>query len=349
MKQTTIAIQDAIASIDHFSSLLDARTPAEFALDHLPLAMNAPVLSDAQRIIVGTAHKQQGAFEAKRIGAAMVSRNIGDLIEARFANMPRDWAPLVYCWRGGNRSGSLTTVLRAVGWRAVQLEGGYKAFREHVVQSLDALVPHTFKVLAGPTGSGKSLLLQALQRQGAQVLDLEDLANHRGSVLGELPDKPQPTQKRFETLVWQSLRLLDPAKPIFVESESKRIGLLQVPEVLLAQIRQAPCVEVQLPFADRVALLKSEYLHFIESPEVLLTTLERLRSLYPRETFNQWRDWSLAGEWDTLVESLLVTHYDPLYKRSFEQNYANASKREAIGVVRFSVEAFDDAAKRLVG
>src|SRR5204862_3856228 len=160
-----VATPLAYAELAAFDAVLDARSPAEFAEDHLPLATNVPVLDDAERALVGTVYKQQSAFEAKRIGAPLVARNIARAIEERFAGKPRDWKPLVYCWRGGGRSGALVHVLRQVGWDARRLDGGYKAFRRQVVTDLEALPERfDFRVVCGATGSGKSRLLEALAR-----------------------------------------------------------------------------------------------------------------------------------------------------------------------------------------
>jgi tRNA 2-selenouridine synthase len=223
-----------------FDAIIDVRSPAEYTEDHIPGAISAPVLDDEERARVGTIYKQASPFDAKKIGAALVSKNIARHIEERFAAMPRDWKPLVYCWRGGKRSGAMAHVLREIGWDAWSIEGGYKSWRRFVIDDL-ATLPGQFKyrVIHGTTGSGKSRLLRALKDIGAQVLDLEDLAAHRGSVLGTLPDRPQPAQKMFETLVWDALRKFDPAGPVFVEGESKKIGQLQVPEALMHAIAQA--------------------------------------------------------------------------------------------------------------
>src|SRR5262249_26159773 len=148
-------------------------------------------------------------------------------LDATFGERPRAWRPLVYCWRGGTRSGALVHVLQQIGWKARQLGGGYKAYRRSVIAELEES-PGRFEwhVVCGLTGSGKSRLLRALARCGAQVLDLEMLAAHRGSVLGDLPGEPQPPQKMFESLLWNELRQFDPMQPVFVEAESKRIGNL---------------------------------------------------------------------------------------------------------------------------
>ena len=210
---------DAIA---RFDTIIDVRSPAEFDEDHVPGAISRPVLSNEERAEVGTLHAQSSSFEAKKRGAALVSRNIAGIVEG-LRGRTRDWAPLVYCWRGGQRSRSLAHVLNEIGWRAAQLDGGYRAYRRHVVARLAALPPGLhYRVICGLTGSGKSRLISALETEGACVLDLEGLAMHRGSLLGDLPDAPQPTQRMFESLILGKLESFDASRPVFVESESRR-------------------------------------------------------------------------------------------------------------------------------
>src|SRR5690606_7651800 len=204
-----------VTTLDRYDAIIDVRSPLEFAEDHIPGAINCPVLSNEERVEVGTLYRQAGAFAAKTVGAALVAKNSAQHIENSFADHPQGWKPLIYCWRGGNRSGAMAHILARIGWSATQLEGGYKAYRGHVNTEL-ATLPASFRfhVLCGPTGSGKSRLLRHLTEQGAQVLDLEALARHRGSVLGNLPDQPQPSQKRFESCIWQLLRHYDPSRPV---------------------------------------------------------------------------------------------------------------------------------------
>jgi len=311
------------SEIDLFDEVIDVRSPAEYAEDHVPGARNCPVLDDAERAEVGALYKQVSPFDAKRRGAALVARNIARHLEGAFAGRARGWRPLVYCWRGGKRSGALTHVLREVGWQAAQLEGGYKAFRRAVVTALETL-PRAFRyvVLCGETGSAKSRVLEALAARGAQVLDLERLACHRGSVLGALPGTPQPAQKRFETLLWDALRRMDPAAPVFIEAESKKIGQLQVPDALLATMRAADCVRIEAPLAARVAFLIAEYRHFLADPVALKAQLDCLSGLHGRATVDAWRAHADRGDWAGLVEALLTAHYDPAYRRSTLRNYA---------------------------
>ena len=331
-----------------FDDVLDARSPAEFAEDHLPDAINVPVLDDAERALVGTIYKQQSAFEAKRAGAPLAARNIAAQIEARFATRPRNWKPLVYCWRGGGRSGALVHVLRQVGWDARRLEGGYKAFRRQVVADLGTL-PARFRlhIICGATGSGKSRLLEALVEAGAQVLDLEVLAAHRGSVLGDLPDAPQPSQKRFETLLWTALSQFDPARPVYVESESKKVGNLRVPEQLIERMRAARCFRLEADESTRVALLMDDYAHFVADPDSLATKLDLLRDLHGKERIGQWRSHLEAGRWEPLVSDLLASHYDPAYRRSLARNYRDAATATAVEVRDISAPGFLALARTL--
>lgn len=318
-----IPIDEAFAPGARFDTIVDARSPSEFADDHVPAAINAPVLDDAERALVGTVYKQQSAFVARRMGAAIVSRNIGLLVEHAFADRPPDWRPLVYCWRGGQRSDALASVLAAVGWRTSILDGGYRAFRRRVIDELDALPPRLrWHVVAGPTGSGKSLVLERLAARGEQVLDLEALARHRGSVLGLLPDETQPSQKAFETAVWNVLRGFDPARTIFVESESRRVGRCHVPDAVIEAMRGASCTRLQAPADVRARLLLEQYRHFVDDPAHLFERLDRLVELHGRVRVDAWKSLARAQRWQEFVEAMLETHYDPAYERSMRRNYA---------------------------
>jgi len=329
-----------------FDAILDARSPGEFALDHVPGAVNLAVLDNAERARVGTLYKQQSPFAARRVGAALVARNIAQHLEAHLAERPRGWRPLVYCWRGGHRSGAFVTVLRAVGWRAAQLEGGYKAFRRQVLAELQTL-PETLdlRVLCGATGVGKSRLLHALAQEGAQVLDLEELAAHRGSVLGARPDRAQPAQRLFETRIWQKLRAFDPTRPVFVESESRKIGALHTPEMLLARMRAAPCIQLLADTATRVALLREEYAHFLNDPAALMTQLDCLVALRGHARVAAWKALALAGRWDELISELLHEHYDPSYRRSLEHNYVGLHQAMSLRATSAHAEEFRSLAR----
>ena len=319
-----------LSDLSGFDTIIDVRSPAEFAEDALPGSVNHPVLDDAQRHEIGTLYKQVSPFAARRLGAAWVAQNIARHIETAFADRPREWRPLVLCWRGGNRSGAMTHVLRAVGWDAFQLPGGYKRWRAHVMARLEALAPQPhYRIVCGPTGSGKSHLLQALARAGAQVLDLEALAAHRGSVLGGLPDQAQPGQRRFESLIMQALARFDMRKPVFVEAESRRIGSVHIPEALMVALRASPCLRIEAGEAARVALLLEDYRHFFSDLPLLAALLGRLKELHGQARIEHWMALAQEGAFPALVENLLRTHYDPLYFRSSRNNYAGLATARA--------------------
>ncbi len=351
MSQTPSPARDraTVAQLPEFDDIIDVRTPSEFALDHIPGACNLPVLSDDERARVGTLYKQVSPFSAKKLGAALVAANVSRHLANNLLDRPKSWRPLVYCWRGGKRSGAFTHVLREIGWDAHALEGGYKAFRRAVVAELPALASRfRWRVLCGLTGSGKSRLLTTLERLGAQALDLEQLAAHRGSVLGNLPDEPQPTQKLFESLLWDRLRRLDPARPVYVESESKKIGVLQVPQEVLDSMWSSQCVQVIVDRATRVRLLKDEYAHFLADPVSLGRQLDCLVQLHGHATIERWKKMANAGAWDALVADLLERHYDPAYTRSILSHYPALPKAQRVTVDSPDEQSFVAAARTVL-
>jgi tRNA 2-selenouridine synthase len=311
-----------LAYLSQFDDIIDARSPAEFAEDHIPGAINLPVLDNEERARIGTIYTQVSPFDAKKLGAALVAKNIARHIEEHLFAKPKSWRPLVYCWRGGNRSGAMAHILGRIGWRTEQLDGGYKSYRKSVLEMLETLPKKlSYRVVCGATGSGKSRLLAALAKLGAQVLDLEGLAAHRGSLLGSLLDEAQPSQKMFDTRLWAELQKFDPVQPVYVEAESKKIGNVRAPDALLDSMWQSPCVRLEAPAGLRVALLMEEYSHFLDDPESLNAKLDCLVQLYGRETIARWQDMARRREWPPLVEELLVRHYDPAYKHSSRQHY----------------------------
>lgn len=338
----------SLAELEAFDAIIDTRSPAEFTEDHLPGAINCPVLNDEERVLVGTTYKQQSAFEAKKIGAAIVARNIAAHIDTLFADKPKQWKPLIYCWRGGSRSGAMTHILRSVGWNAAQLEGGYKAWRGQVLHELDTLpVQFSYRVVCGRTGSGKSRLLEALAEVGAQVLDLEKLALHKGSVLGNLPNQPQPSQRMFESLIWHDLGRFDASRPVYVEAESKKVGVLHVPNVLMQTMREAPCVEVVTPSPLRATLLREEYAHLIANQDELFFKLDCLKALHSAERIDEWKHLARLGAWDAFVTSMLEHHYDPAYLRSMFSNFRHAREAAPLTIDDISPAGFTALARTL--
>ena len=333
-----------------FDTVIDARTPAEYAEDHIPGAISAPVLGDAERAAVGTLYKQVSPFEAKKVGATLVSRNVSRHIEELFKDKDRSWRPLVYCWRGGKRSGAMAHILREVGWDAHTLEGGYKAYRRWVVQQLQQIPEQLkFEIIHGPTGSGKSRFLAALREAGDQVLDLEALAAHRGSVLGGLPGRPQPSQKMFESRLLQQLNQFDFHKSVFVEGESKKIGELQVPDALMQRMRASPCVALEAALETRVELLLEEYRHFLGDRAALEAQLDCLLALHGKQKIGDWKALAQGGQWRELVARLLAEHYDPAYRRSSVRNFPGLATAHVVRIGSARPEAFRAAAAALRG
>lgn len=322
-----VTVQDRHA----FQTIIDARAPAEFAIDHLPGAINCPALSDGERHIVGTLYKQRGAFEARRVGGAMVAENLARHLREHFADKPINWKPLVYCWRGGMRSGSMVTWLRLVGWDAQQLSGGYKAWRRHVIAQIAALSPQLqLRVVCGPTGSAKTRLLEALAAHGEQVLDLEGLARHRGSVLGAWPGIAQPAQTAFETSLAHTIEGFDLTRPVYVEAESSRIGRITVPMPLLQQLRSSPCVDVVASAEARLEFLLRDYANLGDDPERLASQLHSLRELRGTDVTERWQSWARSGDLASLFAELMALHYDPLYARSQRNNLSQWESRQQV-------------------
>ncbi|MDR3371797.1 tRNA 2-selenouridine(34) synthase MnmH [Rhodoferax sp.] len=331
MSLTPITADALISRFDDFDAVIDARSEDEFAYDHLPGAVNWPTLNNIERIQIGTLYKQVNPFEARKRGAAIAARNIAAHIEREVIGKPKDWKPLAYCWRGGQRSGALSMVLGQIGFRVTLVEGGYKAFRAAMLRDVDRMVASLrFQVVCGPTGSGKTRLLQALSTQGAQVLDLEALANHRSSVLGAIPGVAQPSQKRFDTLIWDALRHIDPSKPVFVESESKKVGNLALPNSLVEAMRLSPCLNLQLPDSERVALLMEDYDHLVRDVDFLCDRLTVLIPLRGRAVVNAWMALARSGQLPQVVQDLLTQHYDPAYLQSMQRNFVQFNDSKII-------------------
>ncbi len=329
-----------LTQLAEFDEIIDVRTPAEFAEDHIPGAINCPVLTDEERITVGTLYKQVSPFEARKVGAALISKNIARHLETRFHDHPKNWKPLIYCWRGGQRSGAMSIILAQVGWMAHKLEGGYKSYRRDVLEQLSTLPQKfDFRVVCGPTGSGKSHFLTALSATGHQILDLEGLARHRGSVLGSLPDQPQPSQKLFDSELLQALLALDPARPVYVEAESKKIGSVALPDALFDAMHASQCVHMDTPIEVRVAGLLEDYRHYLENPASLISHLKSLHRFHGTEKLAHWSSQINNGEFADMVGELLTEHYDPSYFRATSNNYPRLSDAQHLPIDSLSAEA----------
>ena len=335
-----------------FDEIIDVRSPGEFAEDHLPGAINLPVLDDAERARVGTIYKQESPFLARKIGAALVARNAAAHIETHFVDKAGGYRPLIYCWRGGMRSGSLTTILNQIGWRAETLDGGYKTYRQAVVRTLyepPSCAPEwlgPLVVLDGNTGTAKTEILLRLAALGVQVLDLEGFARHRGSLFGAW-DRPQPPQKFFDSAIAMHLVGYDPARPIIVEAESSRIGSLNLPKVLWAKMLSAPRIRLEASLDDRAQYLADAYADITQDSDRLNRTIDKLGSYQPAIRIKTWKELAAAGEMPTLARELMAHHYDPTYAR--QRARAQQQELSKITLRGFSDADLDDAARQVSG
>ena len=349
MTVRVIPASEAAARLAEFSQVIDARSESEYAEDRLPGAVNWPSLNDEERALVGTIYKQVSPFEARKRGAGLVVANISRHIAREVVDKPREWQPLVYCWRGGKRSGLLADLLDQIGFKVTLVQGGYKAFRTAVLADLPELSRRLqYRVVCGLTGSGKTRLLQALAARGAQVLDLEALAQHRGSVLGLMPGDTQPSQKQFDMRIWDKLRHFDPAQPVYVESESKKVGNVAVPESLILAMRASPCVWVELPIEERVDLLLEDYAWFVRDPDHFCARLQALVELRGAQVVKDWQDKVRAGQFREVFRDLLERHYDPGYTASIRRNFQQVATARGLAPRDRSMAAMDAAAGELL-
>jgi tRNA 2-selenouridine synthase len=297
-------------------TIIDVRAPAEYAEDHLPGAINLPVLSDAQRAEVGTIYTQVSPFNARKLGGALVAQNTATHLQGPLADKDGAWQPLVYCWRGGQRSGAFATILDQVGWRVQLLKGGYQSYRREIVKTLYVTpLPHRLMLIGGGTGTAKTALLHQLATQGAQILDLEGIACHRGSLFGGI-NMEQPAQKMFETRIAAELAKLDPTKITFVEAESSKIGNRVIPPSLWALMVDAPRIHITAPLMARSAFLCRAYADLTQDSEALSELLDKLRPYHSGAQLSQWHAKVKSADWQTLAEGLIAVHYDPRYAKS---------------------------------
>ena len=328
--------------------IIDVRSPSEFADDHIPGAINLPVFSDEERAHIGTIYKQDSPFKARREGAALVSANVARHIQTTLHDRPENWRPLIHCWRGGQRSRAFAHICGEIGWASFLLDGGYKSYRNAVLDGLKATPTGlNICIIAGATGSGKTHLLHALQRQGAQILDLEGLANHKGSLLGAIPDSPQPSQRYFESQLYSAISDLDENEITFVEAESSRVGNISLPKALWHAMASASMVELQSETQTRLSLLKRDYSHLMHQDSPDLQKL--ITGMVARHGYEVTQNWQTAlqeGDFDSFVSALLRDHYDPAYQRASLRH-----DRKKNGIVTLDSpekEAFDHCAKQVL-
>ncbi|WP_431478056.1 rhodanese-like domain-containing protein [Massilia eburnea] len=332
-----LPIEDVLARLDDFDTIIDARSPSEYALDHLPNAINCPVLDDQQRITVGTMYKQVGAFEAKKVGAAMVSKNIGYHIETLWLDKPREWKPLIYCWRGGNRSGSMATVLAKIGWPVVQLDGGYKAFRGAINTQLEQTPELDFRVICGTTGSGQNPFARYAgsdRRPGAGPGTVGG-ASRLGAGQYPLPAAAfaeKPSRPLSGTVCAATIR----ACRCLSKPRVARLGACACRDALMERMR-AFAVHLDAGSARRPRQAADRGLPAfrLQRPCPECTARVPGVQLHGRERIERWQSMANAGEMPALVDELLVDHYDPAYLKSIHRNFVQFDKATELALPRY--------------
>ena len=305
------------------NQIIDVRSPSEFHEDHIPGSTNLPVLNDEERKLVGSIYKNDSPFKAKKLGASLISKNIAMHIKKKFINNPGSWKPLIYCWRGGQRSNAIAIILSEIGWEVFLLKGGYKTYRKEINNSLNSIINnYKYIVLRGKTGTAKTKILEIIISKGGYALNLENLAKHKGSLLGKLPKSSQPSQKYFESLIYFELKKLRKNKPVLVESESSKIGNLYLPSNLLYKIENSPCIDIESNIDARASYLVKDYSKFILKKNSFNELFLYASSKLGKKVVNKWKKNYENKNWKELALQLIVEYYDPLYshKKNLKKN-----------------------------
>ena len=330
-----------------FDTIIDVRSPLEFAEDHIVGAINCPVLSDLERQKVGTIYKKESSFKAKIIGSSLTAKNIAFHIENKFMEKKGSWQPLIYCWRGGQRSKAFSIVLSEVGWRTNQLKGGYKEYRNQVINFLDNIGPKLkITLISGKTGSAKTKILQSIEKEGGQILDLEGLANHKGSLLGKIPDLIQPSQKFFESLIFNKIQKLNLKDKIYIEAESSKIGNIHIPKSIWKKMIKSPRIEISANVELRTKFLVSDYDYMCNDPTLINPIIKGLKNRLSKKLFDEWTNLIDRKKWFDLTKSFLENHYDPSYSSNTIKNDRKVIKK--ITATSLNNSDIKDIAKKIL-
>ena len=330
-----------------FDTIIDVRSPLEFAEDHIVGAINCPVLSDLERQKVGTIYKKESSFKAKIIGSSLTAKNIAFHIENNFMEKKGSWQPLIYCWRGGQRSKAFSIVLSEVGWRTNQLKGGYKEYRNQVISFLDNIGPKLkITLISGKTGSAKTKILKSIENEGGQILDLEGLANHKGSLLGKIPDLIQPSQKFFESLIFNKIQNLNLKDKIYIEAESSKIGNIHIPKSIWKKMIKSPRIEISANVELRAKFLVSDYDYMCNDPTLINPIIKGLKNRLSKELFDEWTNLINKKNWFDLTKSFLENHYDPSYSSNTIKNDRKVIKK--ITATSLNNSDIEDIAKKIL-
>ena len=309
-----LEVETAVQHMDKGSVFVDVRSPAEFADGTIPGAYNVPILDNRQRADIGIIHKQQGAATARIKGMELISPRLPQLVNAIMELHKQFRRPvIVFCWRGGLRSSAMTAFLHLCGLPVFQLSGGYKAFRRHVLDYFEHGNWARMLVLRGMTGVGKTRILEQMRSAGQPVLNLEALANHRGSAFGAIGCGKQPGQKQFEALLWNELRHTNTDDYMLTEGESRHIGRVMLPKRLHASLQQETTLWLETDMPTRVRVISEDYDVEHLPPAAFTQALDALVQRLGHKRVNQLHQTLADRQWEELIEALMLEYYDPLY------------------------------------
>ena len=297
----------------YYNRILDVRSQNEYLEDKIPNSINVPVLNNKERVIIGLKYKEN-SFEARKHGASIINKNISKIINKNL--ITKKDKVLIYCWRGGLRSLSLYLVLKQIGYDVDILEGGYKSYRKFIVNFFDQKInKYIFNQIKGVTGVGKTLFLKTLNDR-YQVLDLEGIAKHKGSILGDLPGKIQPSQKYFETLIFNKINNFNIKKVIWVESESIKIGKLSIPSRLWLRMDKGIKIKLESSIEERIKFILKDYKYFIKEPLLMEKAMKVLKKIIIKKDYKNIEKNLKNKDYRSFVENLITKHYDKAYKKT---------------------------------
>ena len=299
-------------TLNHFDKIIDVRSEKEFSDDSIPTSINLPVLNNDERAIIGNLYSKN-IFESRKLGAQIISKNISKFLKKN--NFKKNDKILLYCWRGGMRSLSMYLVMKSVGYDVQILNQGYKTFRAYIRDFFENQVnKFCFNILGGLTGSGKTFFLNLLSKK-YNVLDLEKISKHKGSVLGDIPNEKQPTQKKFETNIWYEMQKFNVNKKIWVESESNKIGKLSIPNKIFSNMLKGRILNLDICIKDRAKFITKDYKYFIKNPEPVFEKIKILKKFLTNKNFLMLEKNLKTRDFLSFTENLLKFHYDKVYKK----------------------------------
>ncbi|MCD6187484.1 MAG: tRNA 2-selenouridine(34) synthase MnmH [Desulfuromusa sp.] len=345
--QETVELNKALDQQRKGALIIDVRTPAEFAEVTIPGAVNVPIFSNEERIEIGTVFKQQGKRDARKLGVKLVAPNIPMLMD-RVEEL-REGYPgpvIVFCWRGGMRSLAMTSFMNLAGIPARQLLGGHKGFRRKILDYFEQQQWPPVFVLRGLTGTGKTRVLQQLAKMDYPVVDLEGLANHRGSAFGALGLEPQPSQKKFEALLWARLEELKESPYLVTEGESLHIGRVLVPKTFHQAMQIQPSLWITASLEVRTQIILEDYPALDQLKEQFEKPINALKERLGGKVVAEFLDLLDSGQWDKLVRELMVRYYDPLYLHTLPEQRVEIKLESVDSATHEVAAALDELTKK---